>query len=164
MGIDDADLDEYGYVYATIPSNTNKTVPVICFCAHVDTAPDCPGTGVKPIVHKNYDGKNISFFLMTRPRSFRQMNIRIFNIRSVKILLQHPALLCWGLMIKLVLRSSWIWQTILFDHPDLKHGTIKILFTPDEEIGRGVDKVDLKKLGADFGYTLDGGERGAYRR
>jgi len=160
IGLSNAQVDEYGYVYATIPSNTNKSVPVICFCAHVDTAPDCSGTGVKPIVHRNYNGADIVL-----PDDHSQI-IRID---------EHPYLL--GKIGEDIITASGttllgadnkagvaiIMDMALFfvSNPEIKHGTIKLLFTPDEEIGRGVDKVDLNKLGANFAYTLDGGERGS---
>jgi tripeptide aminopeptidase len=161
IGIKDAHLDEYGYVYATIPGNTQKTVPVICFCAHVDTAPDCTGSGVKPIVHKDYDGKNIVLpddptqIISPAEHPYLQHKTREDIITaSGKTLL--------GADDKAGVAVIMDMATYIMKHPGLSHGTIKILFTPDEEIGRGVDKVNLKKLGADFGYTLDAGERGAY--
>jgi len=137
MGIADAHLDENGYVYATLPANTDKPVPVICYCSHMDTSPDSSGTDVKPIVHRNYDGRDLA--LPDDP----QVVIR---------LQEHPDL---GL--------AEIMTTVdyLLHHPEITHGAIKILFTPDEEIGRGVDKVDLQKLGAQYGYTVDGENRGS---
>ena len=161
MRIDDAHLDEYGYVYATIPSNTIKKVPVICFCAHVDTAPDCTGTGVRPIVHKNYDGSNIVLpddpSQVISPAEHPYLNQKVGEdviTASGKTLL--------GADDKAGVAVIMDMANYLMLHPEIKHGTIRILFTPDEEVGRGVDKVNLQKLGADFGYTLDAGERGAY--
>ena len=161
MGIEDAHLDEYGYVYATIPATTSKKVPVICFCAHVDTAPDCTGTDVKPIVHENYDGKDIVLpddpaqIISPREHPYLQHKIGEDIITaSGKTLL--------GADDKAGVAVIMDMARYLMSHPEKKHGIIKLLFTPDEEVGRGVDKVDLQKLGADFGYTLDAGERGAY--
>jgi tripeptide aminopeptidase len=161
MGIEDAHLDDYGYVYATIPATTSKKVPVICFCAHVDTAPDCTGTGVKPIVHENYDGKDIVLpddpaqIISPREHPYLQHKIGEDIITaSGKTLL--------GADDKAGVAVIMDMASYLMLHPEKKHGNIKLLFTPDEEVGRGVDKVNLQKLGADFGYTLDAGERGAY--
>jgi tripeptide aminopeptidase len=161
MGINDAHLDEFGYVYATIPATTNNDVPVICFCSHVDTSPDASGAGVKPILHKNYDGKDIvlpddtSQIISTKDHPYLQQKIGddIITASGTTLLGADDKA---GVAIIMDLAHY------LVKHPDVEHGTIKILFTPDEEIGRGVNKVDIKKLGADFGYTLDGGERGAY--
>ena len=161
IGITDAHLDECGYVYATIPSNTNKKIPVICFCAHVDTAPDSSGTGVKPIVHKNYKGQDIALpddpaqVITVREHPYLQKKIGDDIITaSGKTLL--------GADDKAGVAIIMDFANYLSQDPEIKHGTIKILFTPDEEIGRGVNKVDLGKLGADFAYTLDGGERGSF--
>ena len=161
IGIADAHLDEYGYVYATIPATTGKQVPVICFCSHVDTSPDCSGANVKPIVHKNYDGKDIVLpddpaqVISARHHSYLKKRIGddIITASGTTLLGADDKA---GVAIIMDLANY------LVTHPEIKHGTIKILFTPDEEIGRGVDKVNLQKLGADFGYTLDGGKRGTY--
>ena len=170
MEINDAHLDEHGYVYATIPSNTSKKVPVICFCSHMDTSPDCSGKDVKPIVHKNYNGKDIVL-----PHSTDGKKV----ILSPK---DHPDLLnqtgsdivtADGTTLLGADNKAGVAEIMdavhhLVKNPELKHGTLKILFTPDEEIGRGVDKADMKKLGVDpetssgqvFGYTIDGESRG----
>lgn len=161
MGITDALLDQYGYVYATIPSNTDKKVPVICFCSHMDTSPDCSGTGVKPIVHTNYDGQDI--VLPDDPAqviSIRQHSYLKKKIGEDIITASGTTLL--GADDKAGVAIIMDLANYLIAHPEVKHGTIKILFTPDEEIGSGVDKADMQKLGADFGYTLDGGKRGSY--
>ena len=161
IGVQDAHLDEWGYVYATIPSNTDKTVPVICFCAHVDTAPDCTGTNVKPIVHEKYEGKDIvlpdDINQIISPREHPYL---LEKIGEDIITASGKTLL--GADDKAGVAIIMDFANYLVQHDEIKHGTIKLLFTPDEEIGRGVNKVDLKKLGADFGYTLDGGERGSY--
>lgn len=161
IGIEDAHLDEHGYVYATIPSNTNKKVPVICFCSHVDTTPDCSGSNVQPILHKNYDGSDIvlpddpSQSITTKEHPYLQQKIGedIITASGTTLLGADDKA---GVAIIMDLANY------LMQQKEVKHGAIKILFTPDEEVGRGVDKVDLKKLGADVGFTLDGGPRGAY--
>ena len=161
MGIHDAHLDEWGYVYATIPATTGKRVPVICFCSHVDTAPDCSGTGVKPIVHSNYNGKDI--ILPDDPAQVIRTDEHPYLLEKTGddiITASGKTLL--GADDKAGVAIIMDFANWLVTHPEIKHGAIKILFTPDEEIGRGVDKIDLKKLGADFAYTLDGGERDSY--
>jgi tripeptide aminopeptidase len=161
IGITDAHLDEYGYVYATIPANTTKQVPVICFCAHVDTAPDCTGTGVKPIVHTNYMGSDL--VLPDDPTQVITTTEHPYLLQKTgEDIITASGTTLLGADDKAGVAVIMDMANYLITHPDVKHGVIKILFTPDEEIGRGVDRVDLQKLGAQFGYTLDGGERGAY--
>lgn len=161
MGIQDAHLDEYGYVYASIPANTSKEVPVICYCAHMDTAPDCSGTNVKPILHANYNGNDIILpDDTTQVITTKEHPYLLKKIGDDIITASGNTLL--GADDKAGVAVIMDLVNYLQQHPEVKHGTIKILFTPDEEVGRGVDKADLKKLGADFGYTLDGGERGSY--
>ncbi len=161
MGISDSHLDEFGYVYATISGNTSKKVPVICFCSHVDTAPDCSGKDVKPVVHANYDGRDIVLpdddSQVISPAEHPYLKEKI----GEDIITASGTTLL-GADDKAGVAVIMDMANYLMNHPEIRHGIIKILFTPDEEIGRGVDKVDLQKLGADFGYTLDGGERGAY--
>ncbi|WP_214227434.1 peptidase T [Pedobacter sp. B4-66] len=155
MGITDAHLDEFGYVYATIPSTTEKEVPVICFCSHMDTSPDCSGKDVKPIIHVNYQGedlvlpddKSIILKMTEHPDLKDQVGNDIITASGTTLL---------GADNKAGLAEIMEAASFLIEHPEIKHGKIRILFTPDEEIGRGVDKADLKKLGADFGYTIDG--------
>lgn len=161
MGIADAHLDEYGYVYAMLPSNTSKKVPVICFCSHVDTSPDSSGANVKPILHRNYNGKDIILpddpSQVIRADEHPYLKERIGDdiiTASGTTLLGADDKAGVAVIVDLV--------HFLVKNADVKHGEIKILFTPDEEIGRGVNKVDIKKLGAHFGYTLDGGERGSF--
>ena len=160
IGITDAHMDEHGYVYATIPANTNKKVPVICFCAHVDTAPDASGTGVKPILHKNYQGEDIVL-----PDDAAQV-LKKADFPYLDRLIGHDIITASGTTllgsddkagVAEIMDAANFWMT----HPEVKHGTIRLLFTPDEEVGKGTVKVDLKKLGADYGYTLDGGEAGS---
>lgn len=161
MGVADAHLDEYGYVYATIPSTTEKKVPVICFCSHVDTAPDCTGKDVKPILHKNYNGEDIVLpddttqVITTREHPYLKEKIGedIITASGTTLLGADDKA---GVAIIMDLAN------FLMTHKEIKHGDIKILFTPDEEIGRGVNKVDIQKLGATVGYTLDGGQRGSF--
>jgi len=155
MGLGDAHLDPHGYVYATIPANTTRQVPVICFCSHMDTSPDCTGKDVRPQIVRNYRGGDIVL-----PGDPSQI------IRAA----EHPALAdqigndivttdgttLLGADNKAGLAEIMDAAHFLVSHPQIKHGTIKILFTPDEEIGRGVDNADLTKLGADFAYTIDG--------
>lgn len=160
IGLSDAHMDEWGYVYATIPSNSNKNVPVICFCAHVDTAPDCSGTDVKPIVHKNYQGQDIVL-----PDDGSQV-LKMEDYPYLKTQIGNDIITASGKTLlgsddKAGVAAIMDLANFLMTNVDLKHGGIKILFTPDEEVGRGTEKVDLKKLGADFAYTLDGGEAGS---
>ncbi|MGB8192737.1 MAG: tripeptide aminopeptidase PepT, partial [Chitinophagaceae bacterium] len=152
MGISDAHLDEHGYVYATIPSNTSKTTPVVCFCAHVDTSADSSGAGVKPIVHKNYDGSDI--VLPDDPSQVISTNEHPYLKKKIgEDIITASGTTLLGADDKAGIAVIMDMAAYLIKHPEVKHGAIKILFTPDEEIGRGVDKVDLKKLGADVGYT-----------
>ncbi len=160
LGIEDAHLDEHGYVYATIHSNTDKKVPVICFCSHMDTSPDSSGKNVKPIIHKNYDGSDI--ILPDDPTQVISMADHVdlkHQIGNDVITASGTTLL--GADNKSGLAAIMDAAAYLMENPDVKHGTIKILFTPDEEIGRGVDKVDIEKLGADFAYTIDGEKLGS---
>jgi tripeptide aminopeptidase len=158
IGIQDAELDEHGYVYATIPATSSKNVPVLCYCSHVDTAPDCSGAGVKPILHKNYDGKDIilpddpTVVITTKEHPYlkERLGDDIITASGTTLLGADDKA---GVAIIMDLANY------LIQHPEIPHGTIRILFTPDEEVGRGVNKVDMKRLGAQFGYTLDGGER-----
>ncbi len=161
MGISNAEMDEWGYVYATISSNTEKKVPTICFCSHVDTAPDCSGTAVRPLVHSNYQGQDI---------------VLPDDVSQVLKLSEHPYLetqfgndiitasgnTLLGADDKAGVAEIMDLANFLQTNPSIKHGVVKILFTPDEEVGRGTEKVDLKKLAADFAYTLDGGDAGSF--
>jgi len=155
MGITDAAMDEFGYVYATIESNTDKSVPVICFCSHMDTSPDCSGKDVKPVVHRNYEGGAIAFSADPSLRLHPYDHPDLINQLGNDIITADGTTLL-GADNKAGLAEIMDAAFFLMSHPEIKHGKIRILFTPDEEIGRGVDKVDIKKLGADFGYTMDG--------
>lgn len=161
IGITDAHMDEYGYVYATIPATSDKDVPVICFCSHMDTSPDSSGKDVKPIIHKNYDGSDIVL---------PDDNTQIISPKRYPLLLDqigNDVVTASGLTLLGADNKSGVAEIMdaanhLMKHPEIKHGKIRILFTPDEEIGHGVDHVDIEKLGADFGYTMDGAERGSF--
>lgn len=160
LGLEDASMDASGYVYATLHSNCNEDAPVICFCAHMDTSPDCSGTGVKPIVHSNYDGSDIVL-----PDDPEQV-IRIEEHPYLKERIGDTLITASGKTLLGADDKAGI--AIIMDmlqfytlNPEVPHGTIKILFTPDEEIGRGVAKADISRIGAVAGYTLDGGERGS---
>ncbi len=160
IGLTDAHLDEHGYVYATIPANTTKKVPVICFCSHMDTSPDCSGKDVKPQVVKNYRGGDIT--LSADPSQV----IRFAEHPALKNQIGNDIITTDGTTLLGADNKSGVAEIVdaahfFINNPDVKHGTIKILFTPDEEIGRGVDNVDIKKLGADFGYTMDGETAGS---
>ncbi len=161
MGITNATTDEFGYVYATIPANSSKqNIPAICFCAHVDTAPDCSGINVKPIHHRYYNGSDIVL-----PDDTTQV-LSITNSPYLKEHINFGVITASGLTLLGADDKSGvatIMEAALFfiQNPSVKHGDIKILFTPDEEVGQGTAKVDMQKLGAKFGYTMDGGEAGS---
>lgn len=155
IGITDALLDEHGYVYATIPSNTEKDVPVICFCSHMDTSPDCSGEGVRPVIHRNYQGHDI--VLPDDPAQILRQN----DHPDLKYQLGNDIVTAGGKTLLGADNKAGLAEIVdaaqyLMTHPEVKHGTIRILFTPDEEIGRGVDKADLERLGAKVAYTVDG--------
>jgi tripeptide aminopeptidase len=161
MGVSDAEIDEWGYVFATIPSNSkNKDVPTICFCSHVDTAPDCSGENVKPILHKNYQGQDIilpddpSQVVTVKEHTYlgKRIGDDIITASGLTLLGADDKA---GVAIIMQLA-----QELINDSSHI-HGNVRILFTPDEEVGRGVDKLDMQKLNADIGYTLDGGPRGS---
>lgn len=160
LGLEEIEMDEYGYVFATIPSNTDKEVPTICFCSHMDTSPDSSGKDVKPIIHKNYDGSDIVL-----PDDNNQV-IRMEDYKKLSMQIGNDVITASGTTLLGADNKSGLAEIMaaaeyLMNHPEIKHGKIRILFTPDEEIGRGVDKLDMAKLNADFGYTVDGEERGS---
>lgn len=160
-GVKDAVMDEYGYVYATVPGNTDKkNVPVICFCSHVDTAPDCSGTDVKPVIHRNYDGSDI----VLPDDELQVISAKVHTYLKEKTgtdIITASGKTLLGADDKSGVAAIMQAAEYLMKHPEIKHGDIRILFTPDEEIGEGTAKVDMKKLGADYGYTMDGGEAGS---
>jgi len=142
MGAEEVEMDANGYVYASIPSNVAQEIPVLCFCSHVDTTPDASGKDVKPLVHENYQGQPIILpddpSIIIDPEKFPYLRTHLGHA---------------------IMNAAHLWLS----HPEIPHGKIRLLFTPDEEIGKGVDKVDMKKLGADIGFTLDGAERGTFQ-
>ena len=155
MGVSGAELDEHGYVYATIPANTDKRVPTICFCSHMDTSPDCTGKDVNPQIVRNYRGGDIAL-----PADPTQV-IRVADNPALQDQIGNDIITTDGTTLLGADNKAGLAEIIdaahfLMNNPQVKHGTIKLLFTPDEEIGRGVDKVDLTKLGAEFAYTVDG--------
>jgi tripeptide aminopeptidase len=156
MGVTDAEMDEWGYVYATIPANSAKpTIPTICFCSHVDTSPDVTGEGVKPIIHRNWDGSDIVLpddpIQQIRVADHPDLNNQIGND-----IITASGTTLLGADNKAGLAEIMDAAHYLLTHPEVKHGTIRLLFTPDEEVGRGTEKVNIQKLGADVGYTIDG--------
>ncbi|WP_069660861.1 peptidase T [Arcticibacter eurypsychrophilus] len=155
IGIKDAELDEFGYVYATIPATTTKKVPVICFCSHMDTSPDCSGLDVIPVIHHNYQGQDLVLPL-DQNQVMRMVDHPDLEFQIGNDIVTASGNTLLGADNKAGLAEIMDAAAFLIAHPELKHGKIRILFTPDEEIGRGVDKVDIQKLGADYGYTVDG--------
>jgi tripeptide aminopeptidase len=159
IGITDAHMNEYGYVFGTIESNSHKQVPIICFCSHMDTSPDSSGKNVNPIIHKNYtNGKIIlkgdplqAITPKTHPELKNQIGNDIITSDGTTLL---------GADNKAGIAEIMDAANFLMKHPEIKHGKIRILFTPDEEVGRGVEKLDMDYLGADYGYTMDGDKAG----
>lgn len=161
LDVKDAEMDEFGYVFGTIKSNVDKeSIPTVCFCAHMDTAPDVTGKDVKPILHKNYDGKPI-----TLPDDNTQV-ITVEKHPYLKEKIGDDIITASGKTLlgaddKAGVACIMDFVQFLKENPSVKHGNIRILFTPDEEVGRGVDHLDMEKLNADYGYTLDGGVLGS---
>ena len=158
MGVE-ATLDEYGYVMGTIPSNIDKKVPAIGFIAHVDTSADASGKDVKPQIISNYDGGDIELKgmpgLALKPSEFPEL----LNHKGETLITTDGTTLL-GADDKAGVAEIMNAVQYIVEHPEFKHGEIKIGFTPDEEIGRGVVKFDVKRFGADYAYTMDGGEIG----
>jgi tripeptide aminopeptidase len=158
LGIEDAHMDEWGYVMATLPSNTDKEVDPIAFIAHVDTSPAVTGKGVNPIIRKNYQGGDIKLenggWVIKASENPDLKNMKGFDI----ITTDGTTLL--GADNKAGVAEIMDAVAYLQAHPEVKHGPVKICFTPDEETGRGTEKIDLKKLGAKYAYTVDGSSRG----
>ena len=159
LGISNAHLDEFGYVYAHIASNVTHEVPGLCFCAHMDTSPDCSGEQVKPIVHPYYHGQDlvlpddpsVVIRLSEHPDLAEQIGNDIITASGTTLL---------GADNKAGVAEIMDVAAFYAAHPEVPHGPITILFTPDEEVGRGTDHVDMKKINAKYGYTLDGEKRG----
>jgi len=159
LGISNAHTNEYGYVYAHLESNVSDEIPAICFCAHMDTSPDCSGLGVKPIIHQNYQGKDIVLpddpsviiRLNEHPDLQEQFGNDIITASGTTLLgADNKA------GVAEIMDAVAFWQ----QYPSVKHGPISIVFTPDEEVGRGTDHIDIQKINAVYGYTLDGEKRG----
>lgn len=156
IGLVDAAMDEHAYVYATLPANTSKSnIPVICFCSHMDTSPDCSGENVVPILHRNYQGDDL---ILPDDNS---IVLKMSEHKDLKNQIGNDIITASGTTLLGADNKAGVAEIMeaaafLMKNPQIKHGTVKILFTPDEEIGRGVDKVDLNRLGADFAYTVDG--------
>ncbi|MEN9700555.1 MAG: hypothetical protein RLZZ301_1753 [Bacteroidota bacterium] len=160
LGLEEVQLDEWGYVFATIPSNSSRgNLATVCFCSHMDTAPDCSGTGVQPILHRHYDGS---------PIVLPHDNTQVITTQQHPYLLEKigddlitaSGLTLLGADDKAGVAIIMELAAYLKANPQIIHGPIRILFTPDEEVGRGVEKLDMQKLNAHFGYTLDGGPLG----
>jgi len=161
MGLQDVETNEFGYVYATIPANSDKkNIPVICFCSHVDTAPDCSGTNVKPLLHKNYTGADIVLPDDATQVLRKADSAYLENHIGADIITASGNTLLGAddkSGVAVIMQAAQYFMS----NPSVKHGKIRIVFTPDEEVGKGTAKIDMKKLGAEFGYTLDGGEAGS---
>lgn len=160
LGFENIEPDQYGYVYARLKSNSNKNVPAIAFCAHVDTAPDCSGTNVKPILHRNISGDDIIL-----PDDTSQV-LNVSNSPYLKNHIGKDIITASGLTLlgaddKSGVAAIMAAVKFLKANPQLKHGDISIVFTVDEEVGKGTDKISMEKINAEYGYTLDGGEAGS---
>lgn len=161
IGLSEVELDPYGYVYATIPATPGgEHAPTICFCSHMDTSPDASGSGVKPIVHKNYQGQDI--VLPDDPSIvLRQADHPDLAEQHGNDIVTASGTTLLGADDKAGLAAIMAAAHYLVQHPEIPHGRIRLLFTPDEEVGSGVEYVDIKKLDADFGYTMDGERLGS---
>ena len=153
MGIE-ASLDEYGYVMATIPANTASNAPKLGFIAHVDTSPDAPGCNIKPQIIENYDGGDV---VLGDGKSLKVSEFPEMQLYRGQTLITTDGTTLLGADDKAGVAEIMCAAEYMMTHPEFKHGEVKIAFTPDEEIGRGVVKFDVKKFGADYGYTMDGG-------
>lgn len=159
IGLTNVELDEYCNVWAELPANTNKNIPSIGFIAHIDTATDFTGANVNPQIIRNYDGKDIvlnkekGIILKTEdfPDIIKYIGQDIITTDGTTLL---------GADDKAGIAEIMTAVEYLVNNPEIRHGTIKIVFTPDEEVGRGTDNLDIKKFGVDFAYTVDGGEKG----
>ncbi len=159
LGISNAHMDVHGYVYGHLPTNVSQDVPGLCFCAHMDTSPDCSGASVKPLVHVNYQGQDlvlpddtsVIIRLAEHPDLAEQFGNEIISASGLTLLgADNKA----GVAEIMDAVAFWV------QHPDVPHGPISIVFTPDEEVGRGTDHIDIQKINAQYGYTLDGEKRG----
>ena len=159
LGLADANMDENGYVTATLPSNTKKTVPPIVFIAHVDTSPAVTGENVNPVIHKNYQGGDIKL-----PNDPNQV-IKLSDNPDLNNMIGYDIITTDGTTLLGADNKAGVAEIMdainyLLIHPEVKHGDIKVCYTPDEEVGRGTEMINLTKLGAKFGYTVDGSSRG----
>ncbi len=159
MGLEDAHMDEWGYVMATLPSNTDKDVDTIAFIAHVDTSPAVTGENVNPVINKNYQGGDIVLKNDTSRVIKVDENLQLNDMIGFDIITTDGTTLL-GADNKAGVAEIMDAVNYWLSHPEVKHGTIKICFTPDEEVGRGTEKIDLKKLDAKYAYTVDGSTRG----
>jgi len=160
IGLEDAFMDEWGYVFATIPANSeNEFLPTLCFCSHMDTAPDCSGTEVKPLIHRNYNGQPIT--LPDDPTQVITIEKHPYlNLKIGDDIITASGKTLLGADDKAGIAIIMDFANYLVQNPKIIHGPVRILFTPDEEVGRGVEKLDMAILNAQFGYTLDGGQLG----
>jgi tripeptide aminopeptidase len=158
LGLPDAHMDEWGYVMATLPSNTNKNVVPIGFIAHVDTSPAVSGANVKTMIHNNYKGGDIKLPKDNQVIKAKE-NPDLKNMQEYDIITSDGSTLL-GADNKCGVAEIIDAVNYLIKHPEVKHGDIKICFTPDEEVGRGTEKFDVKKFGAKYAYTVDGQSRG----
>ncbi|MBN1638392.1 MAG: peptidase T [Ignavibacteriales bacterium] len=159
IGIKDAEIDQYGYVYATLPANTTKDVPTIGFMAHADTSPAVSGENVNPIIHKNYQGNDIIL-----PKDKTKI-IKIEENPDLKDMLGYDIITTDGTTLLGADDKAGIAEIIdalnyLLTHPEIKHGTIRVCFSPDEEVARGTEHFDVAKFNAKYAYTVDGGQKG----
>jgi tripeptide aminopeptidase len=159
IGLDDVTLDKNGYVMATLPSNSSKQIPTIGFVAHMDTSPDLTGKNVNPRIIKNYDGKDIVLNkeqnIILSPNDFPELN----KSNGLDLIVTDGTTLL-GADDKAGIAEIMTAMQYLKEHPEIEHGKIRICFTPDEEIGEGADHFDVNKFGAEWAYTIDGGELG----
>ena len=157
IGLSDVDIDENGYIMASLPANTDKKVPVVGFISHFDTSPDCSGADIHPRIVKDYDGKDIvlSEGIVMSPEMFPELKD---HVGEDLIVTDGHTLL--GADDKAGIAEIVQAMVYLMEHPEIKHGLIRVGFNPDEEIGLGAHKFDVKKFGCDFAYTMDGSERG----
>lgn len=159
IGLTEVEMDEMGYVYATLPANTDRQIPTIGFIAHMDTSPDASGANIKPRIVKNYDGGTIVLDeeqgIVTAPEKFPELLAH--KGEDIIVTDGHTLL---GADDKAGIAEIVQAMVYLIDHPEIEHGKIRVGFNPDEEIGEGAHHFDVKKFGCDWAYTMDGGELG----
>lgn len=157
IGLQDVELDEHAYLYATLPSNIDKEVPVVGFISHMDTSPDCSGADIKPRIVRNYDGNDIvlSEGIVSSPSKFPELKDHVGE--DIIVTDGHTLL---GADDKAGIAEIVQAMVYLMEHPEIKHGKVRVGFNPDEEIGMGAHLFDVEKFGCDFAYTMDGSEVG----